>query len=97
MAKTSALRLDALLTGQCATAVCPEFSWNSRQCDGCGDLIQELSECRGMLIIERKILAEQWCGDRCETSMGPQGGEKGLWTVSVRQRPERVAGNCENG
>ena len=51
----------------------------------------------GELIIEREILAKQWCGDCRETGMGAQRGEKGLRKVSWRQWPERAIGNRENG
>ena len=97
VAKTGALHLDALLTGQHATGLCVEFSRNGRQRDGCGDLLQDLSEGRGVLFVEREILAEQRCGDCCQTGMGSQRGEKRLREVSWRQRPERAAGNRENG
>ena len=65
VAKTGALHLDALLTGQHAAGLCAEFSWNGRQRNGYGDLLQDLSEGRGMLFVEREILAEQRRGGYC--------------------------------
>ncbi len=97
VAKTGALHLDALLTGQHVTGLCAEFSRNGRQRDGCGDLLQDLSEGQGVWFVEREILADQRCGDGCQTGMGSQRGEKSLREVSRRQRPERAGGNRENG
>ena len=97
VAKTDTLHLNALLTGQHTTGLCAEFSWSGRYRNSCGYLFQDLSESGGMLFVEREILAEQRCGDYCQTGLGSQRGEKRLWEVSWRQWPERAAGNRENG
>ncbi len=51
----------------------------------------------GVWFVERKILADQRCGDCRQTGMGSQRSEKCLWEISRRQWPERVAGNREDG
>jgi hypothetical protein len=53
VAKPGTLHLDPLLTGHYATGACLEVFRNSRQRDGCGDLLQNLSEDMGLLFIER--------------------------------------------
>jgi hypothetical protein len=76
VAKTRALPLDALLTGQRAASVWVEFSWNGRERDSDGDFFPDLSEGRGMLVVKRKTLTGQRCRGYCQTGMRSQGIEK---------------------
>ena len=97
VAKTGALHLDALLTGQHVAGVCVEFSRNGRQRDAAAICSRTCRKAGGCCSLKREILASQRCGGYCQTGMGSQRVEKRLREVSWRQWPERATGNCENG